>query len=107
MKRERYDRERKTAGWPLLSFHSAAAVGLTGNQRLQVSEETILFSQTQHTAQPKKKKKKNGKKRRPVQIGSLFSRSPFAVVVARHQPNYNSRLKLLAIFILFIYFFKI
>ena len=59
MKRERYDRERKTAGWPLLSFHSAAAVGLTGNQRLQVSEETILFSQTQHTAQPKKKK--NGK----------------------------------------------
>ena len=61
MKRERYDRERKTAGWPLLSFHSAAAVGLTGNQRLQVSEETILFSQTQHTAQPKKKKK-NGKK---------------------------------------------
>ena len=57
MKRERYDRERKTAGWPLLSFHSAAAVGLTGNQRLQVSEETILFSQTQHTAQPKKKRK--------------------------------------------------
>ena len=62
MKRERYDRERKTAGWPLLSFHSAAAVGLTGNQRLQVSEETILFSQTQHTAQPKKKKRKTEKK---------------------------------------------
>ena len=101
MKRERYDRERKTAGWPLLSFHSAADVGLTGDQRLQVSEETIPFSQTQHTAQPKKRKikKKAAGPNRP-----LFSHSPFAVVVARHQRNYNSRLKLLTIFILFIYF---